>query len=1118
MITIWTSFLLTASLLGQSEPTGNWIIQLDTQNISDPEQLLDGLGLELLDTLAGMNGAYLVAPRTDAAEARLKQWDVTNSSFRERRNERLRELRAKIEGVGFPILWTEPELVAVAYSQAPPDPGFNDPSYADQWHLNNDGQSGGIKGEDANVIGAWLRGYRGTGINIAIVDEGVDPAHPDLSSNFQANLSRDFLQNDDDTTPVSNNETHGVAVAGVAAARDSNSEGVVGVAPRAGIASLRILDNISSTGLTSSDVNQVLLHQNDSIHIYNNSWGYGAGPNDVAGFINVSRTNVIQQALQTGALQGRNQLGSIIVWAAGNGLGQGDNANYDNMVNSIYTIAVAAVGDRGTQASYSNPGAALLVSAPSSGNVSGIVTTDLVGTAGGSTTNVRDDFGGTSSASPVVAGVAALMLEANPNLTWRDVQYILARTAVKIHPEDEDWILNGAGYHLNHKYGFGRVDATAAVRVAEIWNSVPAAQEVDSAPNPVGLQIPDNNATGLEDTLEFNSSLQLEHVILNLQLSHNDWGDLEIILVSPDGTESLMSQPFLSVEQPSNGFWEFMTVRNWGENAMGTWKLIVRDRIAGTIGTLSNWSLTFRGITPGSENNTRPTPVTDTLTTVEISVTSDVTANDTDPDGHPVELISVYRPPNTDVYLNAQGELVVENTSGFRGVQEITYTISDGNGGVGFGTLNFINPLPDAIDDQVAVLRNRPVLIFPIQNDLDADSDALIISGLDRSNSNARIEVLTDGSIRYTPPTDFTGTDSFFYTLKDLDDGTDTAQVSVVVPAVDDFALDFDGVDNLVEVPNTAALNLRGAFTLEAWVYPTGYGEAPTGFGRIVDKESFLLYLNSTDSPFYPDRSFVVFIRQTNGGDSAYHTSANTVPLNTWTHVAVAYNGSGALQFYINGQAVTTTAADPSTFDPLTGGPQDSSDFSLFIGETNDFTRAFEGRINEVRVWNTFRSVSQVASNYDQSIEGFPAGLVGYWPMIRGQGGIVEDFSGNGNAGIIDGARWDAGNIPGLASYSLWSVTLELGSGWRYSPWFGLFNDSFEPWIYHADLGWLYQSAESEESIYFYDPVIEEWLWTGRSVFPYFYRPQSQDWVFYDIGSSNPRYFYNFTDSIWEAQ
>src|SRR5688572_4763152 len=164
----------------------------------------------------------------------------------------------------------------------------NDPQFTGQWHLRNTGQGGGTVGADANITTAWDE-YLGDGVVIGIVDDGVAPAHPDLSANYRADLSRDFVGNDNDPSGGS----HGVSVAGVAGARGNHAVGVSGAAPNAQHAGLKLLGATSDTNVASA-----LAWQKNAIDIYNNSWGPsdsgsvlgGAGPLALAALADAAQT------------------------------------------------------------------------------------------------------------------------------------------------------------------------------------------------------------------------------------------------------------------------------------------------------------------------------------------------------------------------------------------------------------------------------------------------------------------------------------------------------------------------------------------------------------------------------------------------------------------------------------------------------------------------------------------------------------------------------------------------------------------------------------------------------------------------------------------------------------
>ncbi len=459
----------------------------------------------------------------------------------------------------------------------------NDPLFSRQWHLRNTGQSGGMAGEDIRVTTVWDR-FRGSGVVIGIVDDGLQSTHPDLSGRYVSALSYDFNGNDSNPAPGAGDD-HGTAVAGIAAATGNNGIGVSGVAPAASLAGLRLVaasttDAQEATGLT---------YRMQEIDIYNNSWG----PDDTGDNLEAPGP-LTRAAFKNGVENGRGGLGSIYVWAAGNGLEADDNVNYDGYANSRYTIAVTAVDDDGRQAYYAEPGAAILVAAPGGGRTADITTTDRTGSAGYASGDYATDFGGTSAATPVVSGVVALMLEANPELSWRDVQHVLVESARKNHAADAGWSLNGAGKWVSHKYGFGMVDAAAAVGLAETWTPVGEELAVGSGTISVGRSIPDNNAAGITSSFTVGGDISVEWVEVVLSATHSYRGDLEVILVSPSGTESVLAE--VRGDAGNNySNWTFTSARNWGEEAAGAWTLRVADRSSGDTGTFNSWSLNVYG-------------------------------------------------------------------------------------------------------------------------------------------------------------------------------------------------------------------------------------------------------------------------------------------------------------------------------------------------------------------------------------------------------------------------------------------------------------------------------------------------------------------------------------------
>ncbi|MEO1209688.1 MAG: S8 family serine peptidase [Cyanobacteria bacterium J06638_20] len=477
-----------------------------------------------------------------------------------------------------------------------------DSLFDQQWHLQNVGQTGGTSGIDLNVLPVW-NDYTGAGVRVAIVDDGVDYRHSDLDNNYDQSADVDSFRRVADGAPVRQDDNHGTAVAGLVAA-ERNGEGSVGVAYDATLSSIRM--DFSNGSLADTTF---ALSQFSNFDVVNNSWTYTfpfadnfADP-DFAPF---------QTELEAAVEEGRDGLGTVVVFAGGNARQSGDNANYHNLQNSRHSIAVAALNDRGEYTVYSNPGANLLVSAfGGDTDTDGIVTTDRVGFDGYTTTDYTNDFGGTSSAAPMVAGVVALMLEANPNLGYRDVQEILAYSARQTDRQNSSWQTNGAtnwnggGLETSTDYGFGLVDAHAAVRLAETWRPQQTASNERSleAQQQSPVTIRDNTTASSQITL--TDGLTLEHVEIQVDLDHTWLGDLELVLVSPSGTESVL----MSGVSNTVSFWQndlqftFSSTQFWGEEAAGEWTLRVSDRALRDEGVLNNWSLRVYGDAP-SPNDT----------------------------------------------------------------------------------------------------------------------------------------------------------------------------------------------------------------------------------------------------------------------------------------------------------------------------------------------------------------------------------------------------------------------------------------------------------------------------------------------------------------------------------
>ncbi|MBT7292822.1 MAG: S8 family serine peptidase, partial [Rhodospirillaceae bacterium] len=465
----------------------------------------------------------------------------------------------------------------------------DDPDFEFQWHLNNTGQTGGTAGIDINVTEVW-NDYTGTGVVIGIIDDGVQHDHPDLAANYDTALDHDARDRDSDAAPGTADDNHGTTVAGTIAADGDNGVGLTGVAYDATIAGFRM--GYGSAGTTGQVVESLALQVN--VDISNNSWGYGGYFVDD---FSSSEFRPAGDAILNAVTAGRDGLGTVYVFAAGNERGFGGDVNYHNFQNSPHTIAVAALDHNGQVASFSTPGAAVLVSAPGVD----IATTDRTGGDG----YVDGDYvyiSGTSFSSPITSGVAALMLEANPGLGYRDVQEILAYSARQTDSSSPGWDVNGAanwnggGLHTSHDYGFGLVDAHAAVRLAESWGltSTQANLATLSASSAPALVISDH--TTITDTITLTSGLNIDHIEVDLDLSHTWIGDLVVSLTSPDDTTSiLVNQPGFGGAGQDNIDFTLSSTHSWGETGAGTWTLSVTD--LGTLdqGSLNSWTLRLLG-------------------------------------------------------------------------------------------------------------------------------------------------------------------------------------------------------------------------------------------------------------------------------------------------------------------------------------------------------------------------------------------------------------------------------------------------------------------------------------------------------------------------------------------
>ena len=472
-----------------------------------------------------------------------------------------------------------------------------------QWHLNNTNQFTGGAGQDINVDTVWPN-YKGEGITVAVVDDGMHHQHEDLHENVDASKNHDYTGGGDIYDPV---ETHGTAVAGIIAARD-NSTGMRGVAPRATIYGYNYLVEQSNANEANA-----MSRNAATTAISNNSWGPGdyGGPEPA--------TEMWETAVRNGVNTGYDGKGVFYAWAAGNGAEEGDYSTLDEYNNFYAVTSVCAVNHKDERTSYSEKGVNLWVCAPSSDRVQkmpGIATTD-------NGNRYRDDFGGTSAATPIVAGVAALIRDANDTLTWRDVKLILAASARKNDASNMDWVRGAKKYRstedteryeFNHEYGFGVVDAQAAVDLAKTWTNVSTLREISARSGNINLSIPDATipdpntniiVPGDKKTTELTLDAHvdfIEYIQVDAHFNHSSFRDLTVELESPSGKISTLTPRFdregtglrVPVINVTDEF-RFGSAKHLGENAAGAWTLRITDHYYEDTGTLICWKVTAYG-------------------------------------------------------------------------------------------------------------------------------------------------------------------------------------------------------------------------------------------------------------------------------------------------------------------------------------------------------------------------------------------------------------------------------------------------------------------------------------------------------------------------------------------
>ena len=529
---------------------------------------------------------------------------------------------------------------------------------------------------------------------------------PNVLPNRSLNLNDKAIDRTDPTS-TSESGDHGTSVAGLLAAKGWNGLGGRGVAPDTGLIGMNYLggDKVPQTEFLVHGFPGSGISLNEEISAFNRSYGLTVPTHIVYSELDEAIESYPNKALRggKGATNIKSSGNSFVDGGREGSFCEDNGANalgltcYNGTSESSqahpYYFSIGAVNSNGKHTSYSTAGANVLVAAPAGEYgvfAPAMVTTDSMtclngysGYKGRSIVQYTSDFAaaiypfdypgheentscnytstmnGTSSAAPNASGVVSLILSANNELTWRDVRHILATTSTKNDAENEaiklavgegefvahdGWIENAAGYKFNNLYGFGRVDAGAAVAMAKSY-SVDLGDEVITpwqgagsvlGQEPLSLEIPDNNATGAEYKIVIEEELNIEAMQFKFDVFSAEMGfgfetdngvlqttagtDLAIEVTSPSGTRSVLLSSKQALSLPaldlSNG-WEvgyilkdgaFLSNAFYGESSKGEWTVRFLDTSDASF-TAKDGGDSWAGFA-GYVNNTTPSTMT----------------------------------------------------------------------------------------------------------------------------------------------------------------------------------------------------------------------------------------------------------------------------------------------------------------------------------------------------------------------------------------------------------------------------------------------------------------------------------------------------------------------------
>ncbi|XP_045538981.1 neuroendocrine convertase 1, partial [Papilio machaon] len=448
---------------------------------------------------------------------------------------------------------------------------FNDELWGYQWYLQDTRTNQDLPRLDLNVLPVYQMGINGRGVRVSVLDDGLEYNHTDLRDNYDPEISWDCNDHDPDPYPKQdeqNRNSHGTRCAGEIVMTANNGKCGVGVSFGAKVGGVRMLDG----RITDRIEGEAIGYAWDKVDIYSASWG----PNDDGRTVE-GPGRLAVEALKRGVTKGRDGKGCIYVWANGNGGGHSDNCNCDGYSSSIYTISIGSASQQGLFPWYGEICSSTLATAYSSGAYKDqkIATTDI-------NDSCTLKHTGTSAAAPLAAGIIALALQANPNLTWRDVQHLIVWTS-EFSPlsQNPGWQINGAGFRFDIRFGFGLLNAASLVKSALNWTTVPdkfICRIETPRLNEADSKITTKKSVNIQIYVENCGVNYIEHVELIVNAEYKRRGALEIYLTSPQGTkvQLLSARPR---DTSTAGFvnWPLTSVATWGESPDGVWRATFED-------------------------------------------------------------------------------------------------------------------------------------------------------------------------------------------------------------------------------------------------------------------------------------------------------------------------------------------------------------------------------------------------------------------------------------------------------------------------------------------------------------------------------------------------------------